>query len=410
MLGDVISPVAAAVEDRWKERFYDSDALPDIAYEAMREADFASKFRYEDVLRDVIERRTVPESYDKFSNFAQTVWRGTHMYVEFLVWLDATTSRHQHGFCGAFQVIHGASCHSTYDFRLTDRVNDRMELGEIKWRGSEILRAGDTQRIFVGEEYIHSLFHLVEPSVTLIFRSNGLPNHRPQWSYFLPSVRIDAFAEQEKASYSFQKKQKALSVAWRCDPDFGDELAFLRLESADMESAFRCLRNADRPGPDESTAEWRNEAHRRLDSRWPDTWAICRDAIEYDVCNRDLIRRRKKVTDPDHRFVLAMLMNVPDAAAMLRLVEEKFDRHDPHNAIAEYLLAMGVEGCGLTMEEDSVQLVSMVIFGLSFPEVLERYEENYGCEQVALHYQQLRRNYDNLKGAHILRAFFNRAG
>lgn len=406
MLKEIVSSLGTAVDDSWREKYYDSQALPEIACEELQRADLASKLSYEDVLASVMAMTTLQESYDKFSNFAQTLWRGTHFYIECLLWLDSTTSKHQHGFTGAFQVIDGTSCHSTFRFARSEHINDRMEVGSVGWLDTEILRKGDIQEIIGGEKYIHSLYHLEEPSMTLVLRTYGLPTYRPQWKYYTPSVRVDPFIQNSGIEYTLKKKVQAINVGWRCSIELGDELANQWLETCDVETAFRFLIGAARPESNEDADTWRAAVHKRLTRRWPATWPACENALESNVLSEDLALRRKKIADPEQRFVLAMLMNVPDRQTILDLVAAKFESKEPHTVIADQLLAMGVEGSGLEMQRTSAEILAHAMSGMDLPAVVDTMKEKYGAENIAKHYDLIEQNYQAFRQADRLRAFF----
>lgn len=406
MLQEFISSLGMSVEARWQREHYNSEALLEIAVEELQRADIHTKLSYDDVLRHIVTTATVQQSYDRFSDLAQTVWRGPHFYIELLLWLHSTTSRHQHGFCGAFQVIHGASCHSTFHFTPSERLNDRMEIGGINWGSSEILRQGDIQTIPGGESYIHSLFHLREPSMTLVLRTYQLPSCQPQWNYYAPSIRVDPFIEVGGLDYTLKKKKKAVEVGWQCNIELGDELTHMWLESCDIETAFRFLLDAARPQSNEETEAWRASVHQQLAKRWPDLWPACQAAIEGEMRNLDIARRRTKVFDPDQRFILAILMNVPDRQTILDLVQAELECDDPHAAIAEHLYDMGVDGCGIDMKRTSAEILALATSGLDLMAVNTALRDKYGAESIDEHAELIKRNYHAFKKARLLQGLF----
>ena len=95
--------------------------------------------------------------------------------------MDATASIHQHAFSGAFRVVTGSSLHSEYEFVEQARVSQLLLLGEVRTQRLEALTRGDVRRITSGRAgLVHSLFHLDQPSVTLVIRTYGEPWAQPQ--------------------------------------------------------------------------------------------------------------------------------------------------------------------------------------------------------------------------------------
>ena len=78
------------------------------------------------------------------------VYRGDGFYIELLIWVDGSTSIHQHGFSGVFRVIEGSSLHSVYNFRPTRRINSRALVGDIRFISLNYLKTGDQRRITSG--------------------------------------------------------------------------------------------------------------------------------------------------------------------------------------------------------------------------------------------------------------------
>lgn len=105
-------------------------------------------------------------------------------------WMNATPAIHGHGFSGAFYVLDGSSIHTKYTFTESHRENDYLRAGELDRTILEILKPGDTRSIRNGRKGIHSLFHLVRPSVTLVIRSHIDHQSLPQFTYAPPSLEF----------------------------------------------------------------------------------------------------------------------------------------------------------------------------------------------------------------------------
>ncbi len=197
---DIFAQLGRDIEDRWRQIDYDEAALPAIAADALRLADIPSKVDVWEVVEWALGEYELPRQRDLKANFADppvTVFSGLRFHVDVYFWFEATTSIHQHGFCGAFQVMYGSSIHSWYEFQRARSINKFAEVGEMSLKVCEILNVGDVQEIAGGRDYIHSLFHLESPSATIVVRTDRSPLHLPQYNYLKPNLAIDPFFEQD---------------------------------------------------------------------------------------------------------------------------------------------------------------------------------------------------------------------
>src|SRR6187431_1096922 len=166
---DVFQKLGAEIEESWREQNYDEGVFPKLAAEALERADLPSKVSAWEVIEWTLDQTELPQQMDPNANFGDppiTLFVAPHFFIDVYFWLNGTTQIHQHGFCGAFQVLLGSSIHSWYEFERTESVSPFLETGEMSLKVCELLKVGDIQEIRAGQQYIHSLFHLDQPSVT----------------------------------------------------------------------------------------------------------------------------------------------------------------------------------------------------------------------------------------------------
>ena len=104
---DVFVNIRDRVASAFRRANYDHTRFPEIAEEALFEAEIQKNYRFDfdELTRWVIEPNRVPppnEPY-RFSDFPTMVACGNGFYVEILVWTHGTSSIHQHGFPGNTQ-------------------------------------------------------------------------------------------------------------------------------------------------------------------------------------------------------------------------------------------------------------------------------------------------------------------
>ncbi len=125
--------LGALIERRWRERNYDEVTFPEIAAEALREADLPSKVSAWNIAEWAMREINLPEQRDLYASFGEppiTLFNSSRFHIDIYFWLQGTTAIHQHGFCGAFQVLLGGSLHCHYDFEQHERINFHCAVGK----------------------------------------------------------------------------------------------------------------------------------------------------------------------------------------------------------------------------------------------------------------------------------------
>jgi len=155
---ELFKKLGAEIEESWRAQNYNEDVFPAMAADALRSADLPSKVSAWEVLEWTLQQSELPPQKDPTGNFGDppiTIFVAPRFYIDVYFWLDGTTQIHQHGFCGAFQVLLGSSLHSWYEFEPTDSVNAFTEIGGMRLTVCELLKVGDGQQILAGRQYIH---------------------------------------------------------------------------------------------------------------------------------------------------------------------------------------------------------------------------------------------------------------
>jgi hypothetical protein len=329
--------LGARIERRWRERNYDQRAFPAIAAGALEETPPARHVAYSEIVEELLfDPLAAPQPSElSFGQPPIVVFRQPRFYIEVLCWMDATTTIHQHAFSGAFHVLSGSSVHTRYRFAPRERINLHFLLGELQFAECELLRAGDTRSIAAGPEFIHALFHLERPSISVVVRTPGEADAGPQYDYLPPHVALDSF---EKNPIDAQREQ-LLHVLLASDRDQFERVVARSMAEADLPSVFRILRfvytqvvakpyalDADYLAHHAARARERFGA--RIDPILATLAASTRVA--------DLAARRAEVKDAAHRFFLALLLNLPDRPAIERLVAERY-REEPGPLVLRWL-------------------------------------------------------------------------
>ena len=392
--------LGAEIEKIWREQNYNEDQFPSIAADALRRSNLPAKISPWEVIEWTLQQDELPPQKDPLANFGEppiTVFTGPRFFIDVYFWLDGTTQIHQHSFCGAFQVLIGSSIHSWYEFERTERVNAFTEIGRMELKVCELLEVGDVQEILAGRQYIHSLFHLDQPSVTIVVRTDQSPLHLPQFSYHKPSLALDPFFEHTTTRKKLQAIQAMFQVS---HPDVGRMVSEL-LENSDFQTSYAILftvhgalghgqlgRLFNLEGPAARFREFLAIVDRKHGAVAKDLAAV----FDHRDRMREIVRRRGYVTNAEHRFFFALLLNVEGRGRIFSLIRQRFPDADPIAKVLDWVYelsqtrvvgvsipnALGIEGFG----DVDLSLLDAVLHDLSDEEAYRGVTEEYGADRT----------------------------
>jgi hypothetical protein len=333
------------VERIWRDKNYSEKVFPEITAEALEEAEIPKKLSAFDVMKWALRTTSLPEQKDLQGRFGDppiTIYNSPRFHIDIYFWLEGTTSIHQHAFCGAFQVFHGSSLHSIYGFESEEQINVFTEIGRINLQNCELLKVGDIRKILPGREFIHALFHLDQPSATIVIRTHKSPLHLPQFDYKKPCLAIDPFFEEP----STVKKFQTISSMLRLNLVEADSLISEIIENSDFQTTFLIL-SFVKDHFDNNKMNWifglQNsqqrfakliEIARKKHGRRAD---ILPSVFHNQGRIREIVRRRSYITNNEHRFFLALLMNLEGKENILKLLKARFPEFDPIEKMLDWV-------------------------------------------------------------------------
>ena len=391
------------IEGLWRDKNYNEELLPAIAKDALRRADLPSKLSAWDVVEWSLKQTELPRQRDVNANFADppvTIYSGLRFHIDVYFWFEGTTAIHQHGFCGAFQVLMGSSIHSWYEWTCREAINAFTEIGDIKLKLCELLEVGDVQEIWAGKEYIHSLFHLDHPSATIVVRTDRSPLQLPQFSYHRPYLAIDPFFEQDTVT----KKIQVMSTLIRANhPDADRQITDL-LNASDLQTTFpilnqlRALLRSNQLSQLFKLEEPKNRFENFLEivkQRHGKAGEIFDAVFErYDMLD-EIMNRRGFVTNPEHRFFTALLLNVGESDRIFSLIKKRFPDADPIEKVLDWTFdlaqtrVVGVENSNALgipdFGEPEIFVLENLLHGKTDDEITRASaEENPGADATAI--------------------------
>lgn len=197
------------VDKKWQSQNYELSLFPDLAYESLCNLESFPAPPLELFLNGLEEGIKIPfQTYPDaiFSDFPFTLARTPKVHLDMYYWFHTDTSVHNHHFSGAFKVIQGKSHQLSYEFKVSNKVDEHLFEGQTIKKSDLILSVGDVHRIHPQDEFIHQVIHLEKPTVTLCLRTDNLPGMN-LWSFILPKYKIlyKDFDENQKKWYQSLK-------------------------------------------------------------------------------------------------------------------------------------------------------------------------------------------------------------
>ncbi|HWQ34959.1 MAG TPA: hypothetical protein VNQ79_19095 [Blastocatellia bacterium] len=341
----IFNELGSLIEQRWRDQNYDEDVFPEIAAEALAEAALDKHVSPWEIIRWLFNTTHIPNQQDlpgRFGNPPITLFTGPRFHIDIYFWLDGTTSVHQHAFCGAFQVLAGSSIHSHYSFECRQQINEHFHVGETKLEQVELLEQGRIKQILPGARYIHSLFHLDRPSATICVRTYHTASGAPQYNYVRPSFAIDPFFSEPLTIKQTQSAALLLAMEHPEALEMIDDL----LAGADFQTTFSILDLArghlgGKPLDDAFGLKSGEDQFQRLFEtarhRHGELADLIPPVFEESRRQNNLIHRRGRITSPEHRFFLALLLNVPGRERVLEMVAQRFTDRDPVETVMDWM-------------------------------------------------------------------------
>jgi hypothetical protein len=321
---------------RWSDCNFNPGEFPRIARELLEERPPSQCIDISQWIRDFLLRDEQPmQSQSSFGQPELIVFEDPRLYIQVLFWMEGTTDIHQHMFSGAFHVLEGSSIHSQFRFEERREISAHMHVGRLRLEATELLEAGQTREIVAGPGLIHALFHMDMPSVTVVLRTQTDAGSAPQWTYLPPRLAVDPLWNDALTT----RRKQLLDVLERVGDEAYVPLVLEMLERLDFERGFFVLQNSVRALRDGGA--WDGALNTFVGRHGALAVGIGETIREIE--RRDsLVALRSVVEDADHRFFLALLLNVPEREGILRMVGERFPG-DPVETVMRWLGELGEE-------------------------------------------------------------------
>jgi hypothetical protein len=157
------------------------------------------------------------------------------------------------------------------------------------------------------------------------------------------------------------------------------EAAVFLLEEGDVHTAFRAASDFARHAP------------------WPRTLALLErwklrlgelaqpmlDVLSESRRQAHLIQMRRQIRNPDHRFLLALLLNLPTWEAVKAMIRARRPEADPTTTFLGWLSEMAQDarqGLGFRLDPVRLEVLRLRLEGAPAAQIVERLRGNFGQE------------------------------
>lgn len=363
-----------------------STGLPKAATEALGNFLTSRSLTPSDILEWIAGSSELPVQEDIGASFGEpplTVVNRPEFYIQILFWRDGATRIHQHAFSGAFAVLSGSSIHVEYTFESEIAASERFMTGRLQHERTEYLRAGDCRAIIGGEGFIHSVFHLDHPTVSVVVRNHGDPNATTQLTY-RPTIALDPF----ELAPDYIRKRQLLDLVFE-EPN-ADELLTSMISSSDIATTYLLLEQITRKrGRIRAIADLLTHA----ESVHGKPVRAFSESLSDMLREENIVERRKAIREPEHRRILALLLTVPSRESVLALLATMAPKVDPVNTLMQRLREMlaldgppewGPNALGLDLGDTGLGFLESVLRGASIDEAAQLCKDPMRGQMLAL--------------------------
>jgi hypothetical protein len=367
------------IERKWLARSYNEGVFSQLAQEELEQDPSTGKVEVSDVIDWVFSSSHAfrqPHNEHLFGEPPVMLFQASRFYIEALFWLSGTTAIHEHSFSGVFSLLTGSSVHSHWRFVPERAINSRMICGQLRRVSTEVLRPGVVRPIHAGDRLIHQLFHLDLPSVTIVIRTYGQRRHLPQYMYLPPGLALDTEDGDELRT----RRLILLDSMARGQIEGLEKYARTLIENGDLEAIFYLFSTLVRHKVDQGLLQ---DLYRTARERHGEVVDFFKQVCEAERRIRIVTALRSKIHDPEARFLLALLMLMPDRDAILETIQLQFPDAEPLAAIETWLAGMsGKETIGFEFNDVNRIIFRGLVEGADTEDLLRRLQAEFPEEAV----------------------------
>lgn len=233
-----IENLMGRIETQWQKQNYSTDLFPEIVWELTQGFDFSPLGEVSNQLKlfDLPGVR-IQQKQSTFSDLYVQVFHNGRFMIEILNWWGGHVNVHDHDFSAVQFQLKGEALNASYDFK-TQKQAGALRFGELSIFEAELWKEGDRTIVRPGDLHPHSVFHIGEPTTSLLVRTTATPRYGAQSNYF-PTLAAHYYVSNDIQ----RKKMTALSLLARKYPtEFQDALRKCLETQSHSENFFMLLK------------------------------------------------------------------------------------------------------------------------------------------------------------------------
>lgn len=184
--------LADVLDQEWKELAYKQSAFPDLSAKHLKSLKDFSVPSFSEIASQLATIDLPPQTFNglDFSDFPLTLVRKENFCIDIYFWNRSDTGIHDHHFHGAFKILAGSSMQVNYEFKTKIEHGMYLSEGELQQTSAKNLNQGDVEAIHKHDRFIHQVFHVEIPALTLCIRTPVVLSEAPLSVYMYPKYKI----------------------------------------------------------------------------------------------------------------------------------------------------------------------------------------------------------------------------
>lgn len=290
----------------------------------------------------VCSRAVLPKQINRYASFGEpalVVYEAEGFYVEILVWFPSRTAIHAHGFTGAFRVMDGASLQVEYAFQTESAPEEGVRLGKLKSRAIELIEPGKICPILDSNDFIHTVIHLGNPSLTLVLRTKRPKDkNMRQFSFMRCGFAFDPFLLDE----SLDRQSKLLLALFRARPDQLWPRLEAFLQTADQHQFHGLL---TRLLEDMGITVFQKMILPGLESGFADKMPFAMSAVREEIRTRAMMQMMSALPNMGRQLQMALAELFPERAELTALIRHSFGGSEAERILAGWKAVLAAQTC-----------------------------------------------------------------
>jgi len=189
------------IEELWEKQGPDEQSFSKICLKELSHFNFSYALDiFEKDLSQWLLGPALPKQLNVYNSFGQppiTIFNNGNFVIDIYIWRDVDTSIHSHSFSGAFKVLYGRSLHEQFSIETQHTYANDVLGTNIELNSFDLVGPSQTIEILRGNQFIHRLIHLDNPTITLCARTIN-DEEKAQWHHFRNGLAIQKKALEEK--------------------------------------------------------------------------------------------------------------------------------------------------------------------------------------------------------------------